>query len=153
MRRSLLLLLLAALGTWGLAQEPASEAVQAEIDAVERAWSEAHAAGDAAAVAETYAVDATFRDATGTVAEGRDAIRDYFGNALADGGEPLDWSPIETWRLGDEVIQIGRWAMPDQPDRIGPYYAAVFAERDGEWRIARHYANGTTPEAPGAPLD
>lgn len=153
MKRVILLSMLATLSAWSLAQEAAPEAIQEEVAEVREAWVDAYAAGDAAAVAELYAPDAVFHDATGEVAQGREAIRQAFEEALTEDGELRGWAPVETLALGDDVIEIGRWATPDEAQPDGAYQAVVFSEREGEWHITHHYADGTAPTEPGALAD
>lgn len=119
---------------------------EAEVARIREAWVEAAEAGDAATVASFYAEDARMVDASGDVADGRDAIRE----TLAPGFEAM--SDLEVTSTGlvigtDVVSDMGTYTQilrtPEGQEQTvnGSYVVVLQRQPDGAWRIVHHLSS------------
>lgn len=127
-----------ALGA-ALAQEPESVTARS---------AELYNAGDIAAlVAEIYGEDAVLYDADGTVAEGKEAIRELLQGSLDAGFTEVSFETIETEVVNDTAYEIGRWTLRhDEGEVFEGYYLSILRRENGEWRIHRDFFNLILPE-------
>ena len=125
------------------------------IKAVNKAWNDNYAAGDAAAIVALYADDAVVLAPGYATASGRDAIRtlmeaDVAGTKAA--GISLNISPESTVEMsGDVAWQTGTFTVTDasgaQVDT--GKFLSVLRKKDGKWSLIRDAWNSDTP--PPAP--
>jgi uncharacterized protein (TIGR02246 family) len=87
-----------------------AQSVEEEVTSAYAAWDEAFNSGEAAAVAEAYAEDATFLPPTHEVIEGPEAIQTFFDGILGMGVTGHNLELIEAHEAGDSIIAAARWS-------------------------------------------
>jgi uncharacterized protein (TIGR02246 family) len=125
------------------------------IKAVNKAWNDNYAAGDAGAVVALYADDAVVLAPGYATASGRDAIRtlietDVAGSKAA--GVSLNISPESTVDMsGDVAWQTGTFTVTDASGAQidSGKFLSVLRKKDGKWSLIRDAWNSDTP--PPAP--
>lgn len=139
--------------------QPAAPDLAAEMDAIKAvnlAWNDHYAAGDAGAVAGLYADDAVVLAPGAPAAEGREAIRslieaDIAANKAA--GVSLDISPDSIVGMsGDIAWQTGSFSVSDAAgaDLGSGKYLSVLRKKDGKWSLIRDAWNMDAAPAPAA---
>lgn len=144
---------LLALG--GCQKAPDMAAEMDAIKAVNKAWNDNYAAGDAAAVIALYADDAVVLAPGYATASGRDAVRalieaDVAGAKAA--GISLNISPDSKVDMsGDVAWQTGTFTVTDASGATVDTgkYLSVLRKKDGKWSLIRDAWNSDTP--PPAP--
>lgn len=124
------------------------------IKAVNKAWNDNYAAGDAAAVVALYADDAVVLAPGYAMASGRDAIRtlietDVAGSKAA--GVSLNISPDSTVEMsGDVAWQTGTFTVTDASGATidTGKFLSVLCKRDGKWTLIRDAWNSDAAPAP-----
>ncbi|HSN16956.1 MAG TPA: DUF4440 domain-containing protein [Gammaproteobacteria bacterium] len=111
-----------------------------DIDQANQDWSTGMVQGDAARVADAYAVDAVFCDAKGICTEGHDAIERLMADRLK-AGRARSAEAHSTRRVADGrfVFEWGeaRLVAADGKDHDARYFT-VWAVSDGRWKILRN---------------
>jgi uncharacterized protein (TIGR02246 family) len=138
-------------GRWGLpllafcafAQSGSIDArARKDIDAGNLAWVNGMKAGDAKAIAATYAADAVDCAATGECARGRAAIEEHFKTRFATLGNALSASAasLGSVQQGDFVYEWGRSEMSfSGGQKTSHRYLTVWQRQAaGEWKIFRN---------------
>ncbi|HEU0225643.1 MAG TPA: SgcJ/EcaC family oxidoreductase [Steroidobacteraceae bacterium] len=140
----------------GCQKAPVDTAAEmAAIKAVNQAWNDNYAAGDAGAIVELYADDAVVLAPGYATASGRDAIRTLIETDVAGAkaaGISLNISPESTVDMsGDIAWQTGTFTVTDasgaQVDT--GKYLTVLRKKDGKWSLIRDAWNSDAP--PPAP--
>lgn len=144
-RLSLSLVLLAVLAPGGalLAQEDAAAA----IAATNRAFQEAVAAGDAAAVAAVYTEDALLMAPNAPAAQGHEAIQAAMQEMLDMGVGSLTLTTDEVMDHGDTATEVGRYVLESTDgEHLDHGKFIVIWKRTGEgWRLHRDIFNSDMP--------
>lgn len=150
---------IAAVGLLALsACQKATIDTAAEMDAVKavnKAWNDNYAAGNADAIAELYAEDAVVLAPGAPTATGREAIRTFLKGDVEGAkaaGISLNISPESTVEMsGDVAWQTGTFTVTDasgaQVDT--GKFLSVLRKKDGKWSLIRDAWNSDTP--PPAP--
>lgn len=151
--QALALALLPALGLVACAEQAGQEGAGGEIEmsmamdpmelrsaieSVAAEWDAAFNAGDAAALTELYAEDATLLPDGSDILQGRDAIREYWAGFLSEVPEGTI-SQLETLAVhaaGDLAYEIGRYTATADGELIdeGKYLVVLRHEPDGSWK-------------------
>ncbi len=123
------------------------------ISALVETFTKAFNAGDAAAVAATYAENALVVDERGERTEGRAAIKDRLAESFAD--SPGSTIAIEVSALRflgpDTAIEVGRTTINSPTAGEAPEvtrFTAVYVKHDGQWlqsAVRDEYAHDLSP--------
>jgi uncharacterized protein (TIGR02246 family) len=148
--QALVLALLPALGLAACGQQPEQEGgamemamepaeLRSAIESLTAEWETAFNAGDAAAVAEVYAEDATLMPDGRDIVTGRDAIRQFWSGAMAEAPEGVvaDLETLEVRGAGNLAYEIGRYTdrAGDEVVERGKYLVVWKQQADGTWKI------------------
>lgn len=147
-----------ATGVLALAGCQKAPDLAAEMDAVKavnKAWNDNYAAGNADAIAELYAEDAVVLAPGAATLSGHEAIRAFLKGDV-DGakaaGISLNISPDSTVDMsGDVAWQNGTFTVTDASGATidTGKYLSVLRKKDGKWSLIRDAWNSDTP--PPAP--
>lgn len=138
--------------------QKAAPDMAAEMDAVKavnKAWNENYAAGNADAIAELYAEDAVVLAPGAPTATGREAIRTFLKGDVEGAkaaGISLNISPDSTVEIsGDVAWQTGTFTVTDASGTTVDTgkFLSVLCKKDGKWMLVRDAWNSDTP--PPAP--
>lgn len=119
------------------------------LEAQERIFVEAMAAGNADEVASLFAEDAAVHVANRPPIEGRSAIRDFYGN-LFGFLSSSSMTPLRTRHSdgGDMAYSTGstsnEFSGPDGPVGYTGKYMLIWELRDGSWFIVAYAVSGDT---------
>jgi uncharacterized protein (TIGR02246 family) len=138
----------------GCQKAPDMAAEMDAVKAVNKAWNDNYAAGDAAAVVALYADDAVVLAPGYATASGRDAVRalieaDVAGAKAA--GISLNISPESVVEMsGDIAWQTGTFTVTDASGAQidSGKFLSVLRKKDGKWSLIRDAWNSDTPPAP-----
>ena len=120
---------------------------RAAVEASNRAFMDAYAAGDAAGVAALYTPDTRLYAPNMPPLEGREAVQAWMQGGLDMGLTRLDFVTDEVYAVSDDMAQeYGRFTLyaGDQAVDEGRY--AVLWKRDGDrWMLHRDVFNSSRP--------
>jgi uncharacterized protein (TIGR02246 family) len=148
---------LAAAPVWATDAETAAKPSgdEAAIRASAETYKQAFAAGDAKALAATFADDGELIDATGGRHKGRADIEREFSGILANHPQPKLDVTIESIKFlsPDVAIETGTAlaTSANQPSGTPSRYTAVLVKRDGKWLLSN--VNELQTAAPGSPAE
>lgn len=135
-----------------------SAADAAAMTALRDAWLTAYNAGDADAVANTYAEDAIDMPNEQPTASGRADIRTAIAGQLALGKATATLTSDEMQLMGDWAFDRGRYnvsivpaAGGDPMSISGRYLVIARRQADGSFKLVRGIDNSATPPVPAAP--
>jgi uncharacterized protein (TIGR02246 family) len=127
----------------------AGGAVKAAIDASNKKFGAAIAAGDAKAVGAIYTDDATVMPPNSEAVKGRQAIEGLFGMLVTAGIKGAVLTAQEVEVHGDTATEVGTYAIQDatgkEIDR--GKYVATWKRVKGEWKMHRDIWNSNLPVA------
>ena len=133
---------------------------EAAIRGINPQWFQAHAAGDADAMAALYAEDAVLSPPGAPTARGRAAIREYLaGDIAASKAGGLTFNPGTSPEFGLSGDLGWEWNTFSVKDGTGATvdtgkYVTVYQRRDGTWSIVRDIWNSDmAPAAAPAAAD
>ena len=111
-----------------------------EIAAGNRAFVEAAGKRDLDAIANLYTVDAIVLPPDSELVKGRDAVRQLWKGAMADGLSAVKIHSIGIQVAGDMAIDIGHATMSMAPvgsaaTTVEVKYTAIWKRVRGQWRI------------------
>ena len=122
---------------------------RSDVEAGERAWLEKMNGGDAAGVAQLYALDARLMPPNMDILAGRDAI-EAFCKEFTTMGATLSFELLTVHEAGDTCVSVGTYTMdftppgaPAQHDR-GKFIEVWKKQSDG-WRIVDDIFNSSEP--------
>lgn len=139
----------------GCQQAPDLAAEMDAIKAVNQAWNDNYAAGNADAVAELYSEDAVLLPPGAGTTSGREAIREYLAGDVAASkaaGVSLNISADSSVDMaGDVAWQNGTFTVTDASGATVDTgkYLSVLRKKDGKWSLIRDTWNSDMP--PPAP--
>jgi uncharacterized protein (TIGR02246 family) len=124
-------------------------AVKAAIDANNKKFGAAVAAGNAAEVAGLYTDTATVMPPNGEAVSGRPAIEKLFQALIAAGIKGVTLTAQEVEAHGDSAIEFGAYSVKDgtgkELDR--GKYMVVWKRVQGQWKLHRDIWNSNLPAA------
>jgi uncharacterized protein (TIGR02246 family) len=127
----------------------AGGAVKAAIDASNKKFGAAIAAGDAKAVGAIYTDDATVMPPNSEAVKGRQAIEGLFGMLVTAGVKGAVLTAQEVEVHGDTATEVGSYSIKDatgkEIDR--GKYVATWKRVKGEWKMHRDIWNSNLPVA------
>ena len=88
----------------------------AEIDAVAKAYHDAVADKDTAAILALYTEDAKFLPPHGEPCDGRAEIQAWMDQMFEMGASSLDLEPVEIKEGGDLTVEYGRYTLGMEPE-------------------------------------
>jgi len=130
------------------------EALTTEMAQVEAEWAQAYEAGDAAAVASLYAVDAVYLPPYMDAIRGRAAIQTRLSEAMGmmsdrqitiertDAGAAGDLA----YAIGTYAVEMGMMGMEEPMSDNGKYITISRRAADGSWEIVAHIWNTSLSE-------
>ena len=122
-------------------------AVKAAIDAANKKFGEAVAAGNTAGVAGLYTDDAMVLPPNGETVSGRPAIEKLFQALVAAGIKEITLTAKEVEAHGDAATEIGMYSVKDgtgkEIDR-GKYMVS-WKKVQGQWKLHRDIWNSNLP--------
>jgi len=126
---------------------------KAAIDAANKKFGAAVAAGNAAGVAALYTDDATVLPPNGETVRGRPAIEKLFQAMIAAGIKQATLTAEEVEPHGDTATEIGAYSVKDaagkELDR--GKYVVIWKRLKGDWRLHRDIWNSSMPMPMPAP--
>ncbi len=139
----LLLPLLLLLGACAAPPAARSSSGTTQLARLTARYVEASRSGNAHALADLYAADATLLPPASEAVEGRDAIEDYWTDGLESGLE------VESTRIeasGDVGYTIGRWSLPatDTESADSGKLVLCWKRTGGAWRLTTDIWNSST---------
>lgn len=125
----------------------AAEATEAEILEGTAKWDAAFNAGNADAISQLYAADATMVPPTGTTVTGQAAIREFWAGLFKAGftGHKIDLVSIRN--TGDVTIAVAKWQAngPGENGTVKQYSGQLVnilqTQKDGQRRSILHTWN------------
>jgi uncharacterized protein (TIGR02246 family) len=124
--------------------------VKAAVDAANKKFGAALAAGNAAGVAALYTDDATAFPPNSEAVRGRAAIEKMFQAMIAAGVKEVTLTAQEVEGHGDTATEVGTYAVKDaagkELDR--GKYVVVWKRAQGEWKLHRDIWNSNMPMQP-----
>jgi uncharacterized protein (TIGR02246 family) len=134
----------------------AQQSVRTAIEANNKQFIEAFNKGDAAAVADMYAVDARVLPPNNEIVEGRANIQTFWQAAMSSGLKLVSLETTHVETQGNIAVEVGRYTSTaagaggaTTTDK-GKY--VVVWKRDGRsWRLAVDIFNTSMPLAPATP--
>lgn len=135
----------------GLAASPSVTAqsgnVKAAVDAANKKFGTAIAAGNAAGVAALYTEDAMALPPNGEAVRGRAAIEKAFQGMIASGVKEVTLTAQEVEGHGDTATEVGAYSVKDgagkELDR--GKYVVVWKRVQGDWKLHRDIWNSNMP--------
>jgi len=120
------------------------------IEAVNAQAMEALRAGDAASYLALYTDDATILPPGAAMAQGLDAVREYWLASFAEGGFTLNLNTVSVDGAGQFAYEIGTWSMPigegeSSVVEQGKYLAVWKRGADGTWKLHADIWNTSAP--------
>jgi ketosteroid isomerase-like protein len=129
------------------AQQPGAQDVRAALEAATRLFVDAFNAGNAAAVAERYSPEAMVLAPGREPARGRDAIREFWSEALEAGGATVEFTVTSLEALGDMAIETGAVTIRVEGEVVEvDNYLVVWRREAGEWLLFRDIWNSQSGE-------
>ena len=120
------------------------------IDAANKTWGAAIAAGNAAGVAALYTDDALVMPPNGEAVSGRPAIEKAFQGMIASGVKQATLTAKEVEAHGDTATEVGAYSIMDgagkEIDR--GKYIVVWKRVQGQWKLHRDIWNSNVPMPP-----
>lgn len=147
-----------ALATFSPARgEPAkADPARAAIERVGKAFTDAYARGDIAAVANMYAEDAIAFPPDGDMVKGRPAIEAMWKGVRDMGITSLDFEVIDVVSSGNLAAETGKATLHvrgvgSQETTVTVKYVVVYKKTGGTWKLYRDIWNsmGAAPAAAG----
>ena len=127
----------------------AGGAVKAAIDASNKKFGAAIAAGDAKAVGAIYTDDATVMPPNSEAVKGRQAIEGLFGMLVTAGVKGAVLTAQEVEVHGETATEVGTYSIQDatgkEIDR--GKYVATWKRVKGQWKMHRDIWNSNLPVA------
>jgi ketosteroid isomerase-like protein len=128
------------------------DAVKAQIQAMEDAFSAAEKAEDADAVAVYYSDDAISYSRNRQPIAGKAAIRDNIANNIAvnvatKAGSYFVYKVVDLFAEGNAAIEVGSWTEFDAAgnELENGNYMSYFQKRDGKYECVRDMTTTTSP--------
>ena len=126
-----------------------TSAVKTAIDASNKKFGAAVAAGDTKALGTIYADDATVMPPNSEPVQGRQAIEGLFGMLVTAGIKGAVLTALEVEAHGDTAIEAGTYSLKDatgkEVDR--GKYVAIWKRVKGQWKMHRDIWNSNVPAA------
>ena len=127
----------------------AGGAVKAAIDASNKKFGAAIAAGDTKALGTIYTDDATVMPPNSEAVKGRQAIEGLFGMLVTAGIKGAVLTAQEVEAHGETAVEVGTYSIKDatgkEIDR--GKYVATWKRVKGEWKMHRDIWNSNLPVA------
>ena len=123
---------------------PTAEEVRAAIEAQNRAFGEAVRAADPAAIGALYSADGAVLPPNAPRVEGRDAVSEFWSNALASGVASAVLTTEEvSYAGGDTATEVGSALLSAEDGSAldEGKYVVVWRRADGAWRMHRDIWN------------
>lgn len=152
--QALALAMLIALGVAACAEQADQEGTAGEMEmsmamdpmelrsAIESngdAWESAANAGDATALAELYATDATLMPDGAETVRGRDGIQEFWTGFLAEipEGSVVELESVDVDGAGDLAYEVGRFTLSSGGDVLdeGKFVVVWQHQPDGSWKM------------------
>ena len=152
MRRTVLVIMLAALAACSDEGAGTTDASTAELQAANAAYDRALVAGDAAALARIYTDDFTIIDDDGAIHDKQNQI-DFMTTKVdlleAQGDE------IQVTPLGADAALVtgrfrGRYRMDGKENKFTERYTSVWVRDGGEWKVRHEHASLVPKPKPAA---
>jgi len=124
--------------------------VRGSIDAGNRAFMDAAAKGDAAALAALYTADGEAFPPNGEMAKGRQAIQGMWKSALDSGIAKVDLVTTEAQPAGANLaFEVGTYALQTKDGKTADRgkYVVVWKKENGRWMLHRDIWNSSMPPA------
>ncbi len=127
----------------------AGGAVKAAIEASNKTFGAAIAAGDAKALGTIYTEDATVMPPNSEPVKGRPAIEGLFGMLVTAGIKGATLTTLEVEAHGETAVEVGTYSLKDatgkEVDR--GKYVAIWKRLKGQWKMHRDIWNSSLPMA------
>lgn len=127
--------------------------MKTEVEAVNAAFSAAHAAKDAAAVSMLYTEEGWFMAPNGPTVKGRAAIAEAITGMLGSGIAGVALTTEEAEGTDSSAVEVGRYALTNAAGETideGKYLVWWRRTADG-WRLHRDIFNSDRPLPPPPP--
>jgi uncharacterized protein (TIGR02246 family) len=129
-------------GTLGTAAWGADADARGAIEAANKAFMQAFARGDAAALAAMYSDDAIAFPPSGKPTQGRQAIGALWQGLIDSKGTGFTLTTTEVKPAGDLVVETGRYSVtPPGGQAIEGNYLVVWKREGGAWKLHRDIWN------------
>jgi uncharacterized protein (TIGR02246 family) len=162
MRRTvkLLVVYLVFVSAASLGEPPKADPARPAIERAGKAFADAFARGDIAAVAAMYAEDAVALPPDGGMLEGRAAIEALWKGFRDTGAKSMKFDVIDVVSSGNLAAETGVATLRVQPPGAGEAtvtvkYVVVWKKKGGTWQLYRDIWNnmpaGAAPAATPAP--
>lgn len=147
MRRAVLMLVVCAVP---LVARASDGGAKAGIAAGNKAFEEAVAKGDAAAVAKVYAPDGEVMPPGAPMVKGREAIEKAMAGMLGPAFKKISLKTVEVHPMGKLALEVGTWHSEDSSGKGTDGKAMVLWKKNGStWQIFRDIWNdNASPEPP-----
>lgn len=124
-----------------------SEQIQFEIQKVNKAFSEAIRAGDAAKVAAFYARDAQLLPPNSDIISGQTNIEAFWKGILQTGVKGVKLETLEIAGTHDMAHEIGKFTILGENEQVldSGKYIVLWMLEDGKWKLHRDIWNSSQP--------
>jgi ketosteroid isomerase-like protein len=127
------------------------EQVRKAIKAANRKFGEGIRKGDPTAVGALYTEDALLMPPNNEMIRGRPGTEGFWGAAIKMGVIDAILTTVELRQFGNEVHEIGNYALKIQPEGQKPFedkgkYVVIWKqEPEGKWKLHRDIWNSSLP--------
>ena len=127
------------------------EQVRKAIRAANRKFGEGIRKGDPAAVGALYTEDAILMPPNNEMIRGRQGTEGFWGAAIKMGVRDAVLKTVELNQVGDEVHEVGNYALKIQPEGKKPFedkgkYVVIWKQDPkGTWKLHRDIWNSSLP--------
>jgi len=120
--------------------------VTTEIEEANQAFMDTRESGDPEAMSMLYTLDARLLPANGTLIEGREAIKAYWTEGMAQASSELVLETVSAEGYGDMAIEEGKYKVKvgSQEVDMGKYIV-TWKKEDGQWKLHRDIWNSDLP--------
>lgn len=134
--------LLSLLASGVVAEVRAADDAPAAIDAANKAFMQAFAKGDAAALAAMYTEEATAFPPSGQPVQGRAAITALWQGLIDSKGTEFTLKTTEVRQLGEMAFETGRYTVkPPTGQAVEGNYLVMWKREKGSWKLHRDIWN------------
>ena len=122
------------------------DAVAQQIAKVNEKFTQAMTAGDAETLASLYTDDATLMPPNSESLSGKDAIKEWVGNASGMGIKDFTLTTTELSGSGNWAYEVGTYSMEiGGTQDTGKYIVVWQKQADGSWKLHKDIWNSNTP--------
>ena len=120
--------------------------VTTEIEEANQAFMDTRESGDPEAMSMLYTLDARLLPANGALIEGREAIKAYWTEGMAQASSELVLETVSAEGYGDMAIEEGRYKIKVGSQEVDKgKFIVAWKKEDGQWKLHQDIWNSDLP--------